>query len=456
MRLKKIYSVLTIATLSLSLISCAGARPDIKALTAERPKDEAFHKELKKELSSLNIVVETSTGDLSNNLNRLVAKELYKGGTKTSGVSATVLRNGPLVLNAADNYLYLTIPVSVTLSYGMFETPTIATKLKFKLAPRVTADWKVNADISYLGLSDQLVEEIGIGPLSVKPRSTVEGLMQPVQRLLSDLVNKKLNEQFPLKAEVAKVWNAAQKPILVDKGYSAWLTIAPQEVLLYPFYAQNSQIRMSVGLKSFTEIVVGPEPKPRQPIPLPNLKLVTGGDKAFRVAVNTDLYYKDIVTIASPLLLDKDFGSDGRSVVLKSFDLYGNGDRLIVKVQTAGSLEGTFYLTCRPAFNPQTNVFTVEDVDFDMETRSLLLTSADWFLHGTIRNTIHEKLNMDLTERLTQAKAMAGKSLAKVNLAENLFLTGSVKTIKLNDVMVQRDKLSIQVYTEGETAITLR
>lgn len=32
-------------------------------------------------------------------------------------------------------------------------------------------------------------------------------------------------------------------------------------------------------------------------------------------------------------------------------------------------------------------------------------------------------------------------------------LNGSIKTIKLNDVMVQRDKISIQVYTEGETGI---
>jgi hypothetical protein len=124
-------------------------------------------------------------------------------------------------------------------------------------------------------------------------------------------------------------------------------------------------------------------------------------------------------------------------------------------VQTTGSLEGTFYLTCRPIFNAQTNVFSVEDVDFDMETRSLLLTSADWFLHGTITDTIREKLNMDLTERLAQARGMAAKALARVNLSENLFLNGSIKTIRLNDVMVQKDRLSIQVYTEGETGITL-
>ena len=126
-----------------------------------------------------------------------------------------------------------------------------------------------------------------------------------------------------------------------------------------------------------------------------------------------------------------------------------------MKVVTTGDLDGTFYLTARPAFNPQTNVFSVEDVDFDMQTRSLLLSTADWFLHGTIRSTIQERLNMDLSQRIDQARDTAGKAMARVKLAENVFLTGNVKAMKLSDVMVQRDRISIQVCAEGETAILL-
>ena len=451
--LNKFLSLLGIATLALALVSCASVNSGISPVAAERPKDQAFRAELKKELSTLNIAIEASASELSDTLNRMVAKELYKGSTKTRGVTADILRNGPIVVSAADNYLYLTVPISMSLSYGMFETPAIATKLKFKLSPKVTPDWKVNAEVYYTGLSDVLAEEVGIGPLSIKPRSIVDGLTQPVQRTLTDLIGRKLNEKFPLKAQVAKVWSAAQKPILLDKNYNAWLKITPQEVLLYPLYAQNNQVKVSVGLKSFAEVVVGPEPPVLTPVPLPNLKLVNGTDRTFRVALNNDLFYKDILNIALPLLLNKELGSDGKSVILKSLDLYGNGDRLTVKVETTGSLEGIFYLTCRPAFNPQTNVFSVEDLDFDMQSRSLLVQSADWFLHGTIRSTIQDKLNLDLTQRLAQAREMAGKALSRVSLAENLFLIGSVKTMKLNDVMVQRDKISIQIYTEGETAI---
>ncbi len=434
----------------LSLSACGGGR----SLTAQRPQNESFLTEPKKESSSMNITVEASTRDLTTTLDRLLPKELYKGATKTKGLTASVLRNGPIVVTAADNFIYLTVPIAMSLSSFALETPTITPKLKFKVTAKVTPDWKVNAEVYYMGLSDLLAEEVKLGFLpAIKPRSIVEGVTNPIQKTISDLISKKLNDQFPLKSQVTKVWTAAQKPILVEKNYSAWLKITPEELLLYPLHAQNNLVKLSVGLKSVAELNVGPEPPSRAPIPLPNLKLANGADRTFRVALNTDLSYKELLAIASPLLLNKELGSDGKSVILKEMDLYGNGDHLVVKVAVTGSIEGIFYLTCRPVFNPQSNVFSVEDVEFDMETQSLLLRSADWFLHGVIRSKIQEKLNMNLTQKLTDAREMAGKALTQVKLADNVVLTGTVSTVKLNGVMVRKDKLTVQLYTEGETSI---
>jgi uncharacterized protein DUF4403 len=447
---RKTVSPLVLATLALALSTCSGGKP---SSAAERPKDEAFRTLQKKEMSSLNVPIEASSDEVGKALNQAIRKELYKGSTKTRGLTADILRNGPIAVSAADNYLYFTVPITMSLSYGMFETPAIPLKLKFKAIARITPDWKLHTEIYYMGLSDLLAEEIGIGPLSIKPRSIVEGITQPVQKVLSELISKKINDMFPLKTQIAKVWNAAHKPVLLDRNYSAWLKLTPREVMLYPLYAQNNRVRLSVGINSFAELVVGPEPASQPPVPLPNLKLVNTFDKNFRIAMNADLFYRDILNIASPLLLNKEFDSDGKTIIIKDLDLYGNGDKLIVKLETKGSLDGVFYLTGKPRFDPRTNIFSVEDVDFDMQTQSLLLQSADWFLHGTIKGMIQEKLNMDLTQRLEQSREMARKAIAQVQLVDHVLLKGDIKTLKFSDVLVQKDKISIQVYTEGESAI---
>jgi hypothetical protein len=419
-----------------------------------RPREEAFRTAVKREASTLNIPIEMTTDELAKVLNQSVHRNLYKGSTKTRGLTADVLRNGPLLATASGNYLYITVPVTLSLCYGMFETPAIPLKLKFRATAGITPDWRLQTEVHYQGLSDLVSEHIGIGPLSIKPRSIVEEIVQPLQKMLSETVTKKVNTLVPLRSQVTRAWNTAQKPILLDKNYGAWLKLTPQEVMMFPLTAQNNRVQLSVGISTFAELVVGPEPASQQLLPLPNLRLVKSFDKTFRIALNTDIFYKDLRAAVAPLLLDKQFDSNGKSIIIKEFDLYGNGERIVVKLETRGSLDGVFYLTAKPAFDPKTRIFSVEDVDFDMKTKDVLLKTADWFLHGAIRSTIQHKLNVNLGQQLERSRQMAGKALAHVRLAENMYLKSDINDLKLCDVVVQKDKISIQVYTEGESSTT--
>lgn len=418
----------------------------------DRPTEETVRTVLKRETSTLNIPVEMTTDELAKLLNQSLQKNLYKGSTKTRGLTADVVRNGPLAVTASGNYLHVTIPATMSLCYGMFETPAIPLTLKFRATAGITPDWRLQTEVHYQGLNDLFAEQIGIGPLSLKPRGIVEEIIQPVQRMLSDTATKKVNTLLPLKSLVARAWNTAQKPILLDKNHGAWLKLTPQEVLMFPLSAQNNRVRLSVGISTFAELVVGPEPAPQPLRPLPNLRLVKSFDKSFRIALNADIFYRDLRAAVAPVLLDKRFDSGGKSITIRDFDLYGNGDRIVVKLETRGSLDGTLHLTARPVFDPKTGIFSVEDVDFDLKTKDVLLNTADWFLHGTIRNMIRDRLNVNLSRQLDHSRQAAGQALARVKLMENVYLKCDINDLKLCDVVVQKDKISIQVYSEGETA----
>ena len=236
-RKKILMSLIAVSLLAVPLTS---AYAEEKPLAADKPKVEAFRAALNKEASTINIPIEMSTAELAKILNLSVGKELYKGSTKTKGISADLLRNGPIVISAADNFIYITLPVTMSLSYGMFETQPLSMKLKFRVTASVTPDWRIQTDIFYLGVSDLLAENVGIGPMSFSPRSIVDGITQPVQKAISGLVAQKINEQLPLKTQVAKVWERAQTPILLDKTYKTWLKLTPLEVMLFPLNAQNN------------------------------------------------------------------------------------------------------------------------------------------------------------------------------------------------------------------------
>jgi hypothetical protein len=441
------FSLLLLVTIVLS--SCAGVKP----LTAEQPRQEAFRSSDAMVTSTVMVPFEISTAEIAKLLNKTLRSELYKGASSTRGVSVTIKRNGTISMNAADNFIYLTVPITLSLSYSMFESRAIPLTLKFKVHAGITSDWQLHAEIYYLGLSDLLAEEIGVGPFSFKPRSIVDGLTQPVQKLLSGVVAQKVNELLPLKRTVASAWQTMQQPLPLDDRSNIWLQLLPREITMYPLTAQNNRIRVSIGVTTGATLLIGAQPPARPPVPLPAIRPVSNFDKAFRITLNGTLPYRDLRAIAAPLLLDKTFDTDGKQVTVKDFDLYGNGDKIVIKLVTTGSLEGTFYLTAKTLYDAATKTLAVTEVDFDLQTRDLLLTSADWFLHSSIRNTLEEKLNMKITRQLEQVRQTAEKMLTKIPLTNALTLQGTLTALTFKEIIVQKDTIAIQMQAEGETTL---
>lgn len=450
--MQTVLITLTMAALMFLLTACSAQRP---LITAPQPASAPFLAELPRKLSTVNISFSATAAETANFLNQAIPKELYKGPLKNSSVNAKITRNGAIGVSMVDSSIQLTIPVTIFLSYSFFSLPETPFKLKVALLPGITPDWRITTEITSIGVAELFADELRIGSFSINPRSAVEGVTQPLQKSLSGIISARVNEKYPLKPKIAAAWQATGKPLLLDRNYGAWLSLSPVEITATPLYAWENRARISLGIAAYADLTVGPQPAAPAIPPLPRLKQAGRIDKNFRISLKTELFYRDLLAAISPLILNKDFGSDGKSVILKDFDLYGNGDRLIMRVRTDGSLAGTFYMTCRPAFDPVTGLFSVEDVDFDMNSESLLLTSADWFLHGTIRERIREKINLNLSNKLAESRGMAQKALKEVKLAEHVVLRGDLGELRLSDILVQQDRVFIRMEAEGEAELKI-
>ena len=183
--------------------------------------------------SSINLSVETTAADLAAMINRSMPKELYKG-EGGMGTTVTVLRTGPIAVTAADNFVYLTLPVQLTFSYFAYESYPLRASLRFKAKVDVTPEWRLKTELYFTGLSDNLADTFELGPLSLKPKGMVENIAQPVQRLLAPIIDAKVNESVQLRAKVAPLWQNAFSPTLVSKEFSAWLKLAPEKIVMSP------------------------------------------------------------------------------------------------------------------------------------------------------------------------------------------------------------------------------
>jgi hypothetical protein len=405
-------------------------------------------------LSVINLSVDATTADLSRILNQSLQKVLYKGNGAL-GTSVEVLRTGPAVITAANDFVYVSLPVQLSFGYGMFTTAPLRTDLRFKAKITPTIDWRLKTELYYTGLSDGLAENVKLGPLTLKPRSMIEGVMQPVQKLLAPIINTKVNEAVRLREKIAPLWQNAFTPVLVDKNFSAWLKLAPEKVVLGPLQTANNKLHFSVGLVTAAEICLGPMPAAVPARPLPAAQQLTAVDNQFHIRLATDIFFADFVTALNPLLLNQTFGDDKKFTV-RSFTLKGEDGKLVITLTSTGDFEGELTLIAKPAYNPQLNVLSFENVDFVTKNTGLFVGVGSWLFSGTIRDMIKEKLNSSVVSQLESTRLKASSALAGVPLGGHILLSGSVSSLKLGESVVANDRLSIQVLIEGASNISLR
>lgn len=404
--------------------------------------------------SSINISIETSTADLAAIVNRSLPRELYKGQGGL-GISVNVFRTGPVVVTAADNFVYFTLPVGLIFRYAVYESYPLWVKLRFKARVNVAPDWRLKTELYYTGLSDNLADTFQIGPLSLKPKSMVDNIVLPVQKLLAPFIDGKVNESVQLRAKIAPFWNNAFSPTLVSKEFSAWLKLTPERIVMSPLSATNNQIKLSIGVITGTEITMGPKPAAAPVKALPYLQQLPVFDKSFHVRFATDIFFADLMVALNPVLIGKTFGDDKR-ITIKKLNLKGENGRLVVMLNAAGDFNGELTLSAKPTYNLQNNLLTFENVDFDTKNAGWLISAGGWLFRDTICRTIKTKLDASIVEQLETVRTNASLALSSVSVADHVKLTGTVKSLSLGEAKVENDRLSIYVTAQGESSVILK
>jgi hypothetical protein len=405
-------------------------------------------------VSSINLNIEASAADLATIINQFIPKELYKG-RGALGTSVTVLRSGPVSVAAKDNFIFFSLPIQLTSRYAVYESYPLRTELRFKAKVNVTPDWRLKTDLYYTGLSDNLADSFELGPVSLKPKSMVEYIVQPVQKLLAPVVDAKVNESIQLRAKVAPLWKNAFSPTLVNKDFSTWLKLTPERIAMSPLSAINNQIRLSVGLITGAEMTVGPKPAAAPVRALPPVQVFSTFDKRFHIQLVTDIFYADLVTALTHVLVEKTFG-ESKKITIKNFNLRGEDGRLAVFLTATGDFDGELKLYAKPVYHSQNNSLTFENVEFDTKHAGWLISAGSWLFGSTLRNTIKTKLDTTIIEQLKAARLKASSALSSVQVADHIKLMGVIHSLSLGEATVLNDRLSIHVIAQGESNVILK
>src|SRR5690606_21627982 len=119
-------------------------------------------------------------------------------------------------------------------------------------------------------------------------------------------------------------------------------------------------------------------------------------------------------------------------------------------------IKGKVYLTALPYYDAATSSIKVRDVDYNLETRDKLLSSASWLAKNKFRSMIQEQISFPLKSQLDDTKKQLQKALNEQGrVHESILLKGTVSEIEPDNIYLTPTAIKAVVNAKGSLIINI-
>jgi hypothetical protein len=303
------------------------------------------------------------------------------------------------------------------------ERPRIRLKatVRYDIAPDWTLQTKSHLDeLAPVSEGERDQCEISFAKINVTGKvadaaaGALEGALKKVDQKLA---------RVSLRKPVGGIWQTLQRPISISKGM-LWLQIQPQAISLGGITANDSSLTARISLLAAPRMLSGDRPADGTD-PLPALGRGAGGSDTALVYLEGILVYGAANQILNKALVGKSFKVGWRSVKVENITaMPGGRGRLVLAVTLRGKARGTVYAVGTPSYDPVTDLITLPDLSFDVNTTTALGKTVGWLIEGPLLGLIQENARIPATDLLNQALEIANKEINRT-LSDGIFLRGS-------------------------------
>lgn len=270
-----------------------------------------------------------------------------------------------------------------------------------------------------------------------------------------DAAKKDLDKRYgivDLKSKFQQVWDQMNK---VYNLYGlGWLKINPQRIRINNIFAKNDSLNIYLGLSA--KPVISFEKPAEQSSWIPNLGSFNR-KPGFSIFLDAVLSYDSLSYILNQQLQGKEFEVKKflvkKKFIIDSCRMYGAGnEKLVIKVNFSGTNTGIVYLLGKAVYKNDSRTIEVEDIDFDIKSKNILLGSADWLFDKKITKEISKQAKFELGAYIDTAKTSINQQLNQ-EWMKGIRSLGNVSDIKLIGIYPMQQYLIIRSNCTGDLSV---
>jgi Domain of unknown function (DUF4403) len=465
--MKPIYYFLLIIFVA---TACKTAQPTGQEAKAPQESYQYTNQQVEniKHLSTINIPFEITMADVERQINAQVQGLVFEDNSfeddHTDNFQCKVWKISPITVSAVKDTFFFTVPLKIWVNYriqvlGMSQTKDTEFQVRLKFATKfsLSPNWEAQTQTSPNGFDWLTKPVLKVGPVDVPIGGIVGKFLSVKQEKMYKALDDAIAKNIEVKKYVVQAWNTAMQPYLVSEKYKTWLKVTPQEIVMTPLLTANNKVKATIGINAYTETVVGEKPKVNLVMDVPNLKVIKDIPSNFEVGIISEISHQEAAKMLADTMVGQKFSfQNGKfNVEVTSIDLYGQNDKLVIKAGLKGSVDGYIYFKGVPYYNPQNQTLSLKDFDYDLDTRNVLIKTANWLLQGAFAKKMKDAFVFQIGEQIESNKKEIQTYLTKNKLAKGVVLDGKLNEVLPDKVYLTSSSILAAVYAKGKMTLLI-
>ena len=452
--MKKSIAITTILFTILLTVSC-GTTKKIEALKPAPSNDNPVI--FKNKVSFIAMPVEITLKDLEQQLNKNVTGLIYNDSILNDDkTEMKIWKTAPIKLSEKDGNIVSVIPLKI---WAKFKYGTDFMGLNDTREINLNGTIILNSKTNLINWKLTTASKIEDFEWSESPTILVAGknipityIINPTLSLFKSKISKKIDEVIDktcdFKPHVLAILDKLSNPILTSGQYETWFKMVPIELYVTEAKLTKTKIMLNMGLKCNMQTMVGQKPKngfDASKIVLKSVEKIQDNTTISVVAVST---FESASKIVTKNFQGQEFTSGSRRIMVQKVDLWQKDGKIIIALDLLGSINGTIYLSGIPNYNPITKEIYFDQMEYVLNTKSVLMKSANWLLHGTILKSIQTNCRYSIKGNLDEGKQNMKPYLSNYSPMKGVFVNGIINDFEFEKVELT-DKAIIAFITNS-------
>jgi len=400
-----------------------------------------------------------------------------EGIAHNSTLQLGVHRSGNTSLTTDDGCLVLAVPVAI--NNGRIDwfqkVGFVKVKKHFEFGGsgnvraracfRVDQDWQLQVDVlpDFTWIEGAWIDlNPPVGHITIGIAGKVEPKLREKLPAFAAAISEKVSA-ISLKPVVERAWGAAQRPVPLSTNPPIALEVEPISVGIGPPVSEGAELVIRPAIVAKLQVHAGAGAASSQTKPLPPNTGTLGAD-GFSLSVRADASFAELNSQARERLVGKAIQLGNQATVTPGGVIISSlGDKVLLRVDfraklsrvKVGSLSGWLYLTGRPKYDDAKRQLSIEDVDFDLNTRNLLVDGAEALLHERFIQKLRETLVFDLSGKIDPMRSRVEAGAQGLKVGKGISLNVAVESLSLSDIHIGTDGIGIYATAKGSSNLVV-